>query len=283
MADSSIVLDYEQPLMARCIVVAPTFYSDPTDRRHALALETCRKASEQGIRLILVDDSPDWMIRHELEVAGNGYVTVVRQKSYGKKGAALREGIQMASQHLKQQTNNYNCHLRTIIAFQEPEKVDMMLHWRSILRHMVENHSDVCAIRRNDQEFRATYPIEQYYSEQFANMMLNTLGQAICLPSLDWTSGPVALDASMAHHWLACNGELWDAQLLPVIKCHVGKANVTSFTVPYKHPIQMKQEEQSNPIFHEKRLYQIKFLAETVGKKLKTVANDLAKDSDREK
>ena len=85
MADSSIVLDYEQPLMARFIVVAPTCYSEPGVLRHHLALETCRKASEQGIDLILVDDSPDWMVRHELELPGTAVSQWFDKNHMGKR------------------------------------------------------------------------------------------------------------------------------------------------------------------------------------------------------
>ena len=44
--------------------------------------------------------------------------------------------------------------------------------------------------------------MEQYHSEHFANLHLDALGRAVGLPALDWTFGPVAFRASMAHHWL---------------------------------------------------------------------------------
>ena len=59
--------------------------------------------------------------------------------------------------------------------------------------------------------------MEQYHSEHFANLHLDALGRPVGLPTLDWTFGPVAFRASMARHWLQCEGELWDAQLVPIV------------------------------------------------------------------
>lgn len=259
---------------ARWFVVVPTFYSDRKDPRYVLALETCQQAFVKEIRMIVVDASPSQMIRDGLEQAGRGWVTVVQQTSQGKKGAALREGIRMAATLLQQETKDDR---PCIIAFQEPEKFEMMYHWADSIRHMVETQSDVCCIRRNDHEFQRTYPIEQYHSEQFANLFLDSLGQTIGMPSLDWTSGPVAFGVSMANQWLECDGEIWDAQLLPIIDCFLQAAKVTSFEVPYEHPRQMKEQEESNPVFMEKRLHQLNFLNETVGQKLRTVAKSISK------
>lgn len=256
----------------RLIVVAPTFYSNASDIRYALALESCKKAAEQSIEFVFIDASPSQAIRDGLEEAGRGFVTVFSQTSKGKKGAALREGIRIASERLKGNSDNdvVSGQRRAIIGFQEPEKFDMIRHWKSIARHAIESQSDIVVARRRDEEFRSTYPIEQYHSEQFANMFLDSLGKQMGLPSIDWTAGPIALDASMAATWLSCTGEIWDAQLVPIIDCFLNrKATVTSFEVDYHHPESMKKEEGGNSTFNEKRLHQLNFLSETVGQRMR--------------
>ncbi len=271
MADSKSISN--EP---RLIVIAPTFYSDTKDVRYALALESCKKASEHEIEFIFVDASPSQTIRDGLQEAGQGFVRVVPQTSKGKKGAALREGIQLAAEMLQDEMNNTGKRRRAIIGFQEPEKVDMIRHWKSIASYAVQRGSDIVVPRRRDQEFRATYPIEQYHSEQFANLFLDTLGSQIGLPSIDWTAGPIALDRSMANKWLEYEGEVWDAQLVPIIDCFLDKqAIVSSFEVPYCHPESMKEEEGGNPKFNDKRLHQLNFLSETVGQRIRDTIEKL--------
>lgn len=257
------------------IVVAPTFYTDTKDLRYALALECCKKAAEHRIQFVFVDASPSESIRDGLQEAGGGYVKVVTQTSKGRKGAALREGISITAKHFKAQTNKNT--RQAIIGFQEPEKIDMIRNWKSIANYAVESGSDIVVPRRRDDEFRATYPIEQYHSEQYANLFLDTLGNKIGLPSIDWTVGPVAFDISMTDKWLECNGEIWDAQLLPIIDCFLDrKAIVSSFEVDYKHPESMKEEEEGNPKFNDKRLHQLNFLSETVGQRMRDAAIKLS-------
>ena len=265
----------------RLIVVAPTFYTDANDVRYALALECCREAAEHAIEFVLIDASPSQAIRDGLKSAGRGFVAVVSQTSKGKKGAALREGIRLASEMLRKRDDKTNSSSgststtttkrRAIIGFQEPEKVDMVRHWKSIAIHASESGSDIVVPCRKDDDFLATYPIEQYHSEQFANLFLDSLARKIGLGvSIDWTAGPVAFDVSMTDQWLACDGDIWDAQLLPIIDCFLHrKATITSFEIDYRHPESMKEQEGGNPAFNEKRLHQLNFLSDTVGKRMR--------------
>lgn len=78
---------------------------------------------------------------------------------------------------------------------------------REVAAHVSRSGCDVCVPRREDSLFRRSYPVEQYHSEQFANLYLDALGAAVGLPALDWTFGPVAFRASAATHWLQCDGE----------------------------------------------------------------------------
>uniref|UniRef100_A0A7S4EHD7 Glycosyltransferase 2-like domain-containing protein n=1 Tax=Pseudo-nitzschia australis TaxID=44445 RepID=A0A7S4EHD7_9STRA len=274
MGTASTKDNVDQP---RLIVVAPTFYSDTSETRYLLGLEACQKAAEYGVEFILVDASPSQNIRNGLEHAGRSgdgrsFVRVVRQSYKGKKGAALREAIAYAVDELREENNKKT----TMIGFQELEKVDVIKYWNSIAKHAMESKAGIVVPRREDLHFRASYPIEQYHSEQFGNMYLDSLGKKIGLPSIDWLNGPVAFDVSLANAWLEFDGELWDAQIVPMVDCFLKRnTKITSFDIPYIHRRTMKEQEEGNLAFIEKRLYQLNFLSDTVGKQIREAAGSV--------
>lgn len=248
------------------IVVAPTFYATKDDIRFELAKQCCREAAKAGIQLLLVDASPLDEIGRELAECGmigsQKFVLVRSQSSKGKKGAALREGIALAAE-LLQDAGGF-------IAFQEPEKIEMMSRWKEIVDFMIQEKADICNPRRATQSFIDTYPIEQWHSEQFANLYLDSLAHQVGFPSVDWTMGPIVLSTSFAGHWLHYKGELWDAQIVPMVRAQRWHgAKVLSYEIDYKQPLAMKGEEEGVPKWTEKRLFQLNFLFEHVGNALK--------------
>ena len=148
----------------------------------------------------------------------------------------------------------------------------MFRHWTSVVQHMVESGADVTVPRRNNAAFQSTYPIEQYHSEMFANLYLDSLGANIGLPTIDWTMGPVAFATSEAPHWINYDGETWDAQLVPLVNAHLTGAKISSYEIDYFHPDSMKHQEQGVATWNEKRLYQLNVLSQTVGKRMKEAA-----------
>jgi len=242
------------------IVVSPTFYPNLSDQRCQLGLESCRRARALGIRLLLVDASPP-EVQAALEEAG---AMVHRQTWRGRKGAALRECIDVARTQLAADG---------VICFQELEKVEMIGLQRQVAAHILHSGCDICVPRREDSCFRRSYPIEQYHQEHFANLYLDALGAPAGLPALDWTFGPVGLRASAAHHWLESDGEMWDAQIVPFIRAaRWCGARVESLQVNYSHPMGMKREEEGEALWGEKRLMQLNFLFEHVASALKEAA-----------
>lgn len=240
------------------VVVSPTFYPNLDDVRLQLGLEACRKAKALGVPLLLVDASPP-EVRAALEEAG---AVVHVQTAKGRKGAALRECIQLAHSVLPPDG---------VVCFQELEKVEMVGLQHKVAAHIARTGCDVCVPKRADGAFKATYPIEQYHQENFANLYLNTLGVQAGLPDgIDWTFGPTGFRASAARHWLQCEGELWDAQIVPFV--HAARwhaAHVTVLELDYMHPPAMKVEEEGVAKWGEKRLDQLNFLFKHVGGALK--------------
>jgi hypothetical protein len=51
-----------------------------------------------------------------------------------------------------------------------------------------------------------------------------------------------------------------------------GRKDLVLRYTPYRHPESMKEQEEGNPIFNEKRLHQLNFLSDTVGKRMRDVA-----------
>jgi hypothetical protein len=256
------------------IVVAPTFYSSVEESRFILGLDACRQAARYGIRLILVDGSPLEEIRTALQNAGKNrqgksFVRVIPQVVPGKKGVALREAIRAALEEFD--SAGLACG-HGVIAFQELEKVDMFRNWNSVVNHMAETGAEVVCPRREDSLFKSTYPIEQYYSETFGNLYLDSLGSKIGFPSIDWTVGPIALRCTLSKYWLDFDGQIWDAQLVPMLHAFLAGAKVTSFEIDYRHSELMKHQEEGQPEWSEKRLMQLNHLSEKLGKKLKESA-----------
>lgn len=251
----------------KLFVTAPTFYIDKKDIRYTLALETCREAARCGVYFIMVDASPDESVRTEMIQQGTKdgieYVRVCRQTYEGRKGAALREGINLALEAGAD-----------IIGFQEPEKVGMVEQWPKL----VQVDADVCVPRRSDDAFKSSYPIEQYHSENFANLHLDSLGRKVGFPSIDWTMGPFATKSRFAKVWLEYNGELWDAQLVPIVLAQRWYgAKVASHEFEFLLPEGMKLEEEGDPQWTEKRLVQLNNLFEHVGEVLKSTKPPLEK------
>ncbi len=242
----------------RMLVISPTFYPSLDDVRCQLGIEACKRAKALGIPLLLVDASPP-EVRAALEQAG---AIVHRQTRPGRKGAALRECVEIAQSNLPADG---------VICYQELEKVEMIGLQREVAAHVRRSGADVVVPRREDTAFRRSYPIEQYHQENFANLFLDSLGAKVGLVAgLDWTFGPVAFRASAARHWLQCDGELWDAQINPFVRAHRwGGARVEGFTVSYSHPVAMKREEEGVPAWGEKRLMQLNFLFKHVAGALK--------------
>jgi len=78
----------------------------------------------------------------------------------------------------------------------------------------------------------------------------------------------VAFRFHVAEHWINFDGELWDAQLVPLVKAHLAGAKVVSLELDYIHPKMMKDQEEGVATWNEKRLMQLNFLKGTVGKLL---------------
>ena len=266
-------------------VVTVTYYPDTTDIRYHLALQLCQLASQTLTPLVIVDGSPDHsQIKDELTAAGGGYVHVFEQdtNTHPGKGGALRQAILQARKALSELNKvNFLKLDDCAICFMEPEKVDLMNHVQDICRPIFDSLTEVVVPLREKELFQQTYPIEQYHSESFANLHFNSLanqipgfqtrqnGKAIRRSNIDWHFGPVAWRADLSYRWLEYHGKSWDAQMVPYVRGvrHDGW-RIMSVVVKFRHPKEMKDQEEGRPDWTKKRLYQLNVLFDLLGKEL---------------
>ena len=168
----------------KLVVFTATRYRSTQEVRFKQAMETLTALKEQGLTVVVVDNSPDPRVR---ELMSTTAARVSKQQAKGKKGAAFREAAVLASQVDGVTSETWLC-------WQEPEKTDMAHHWLKA----VDNTASVVIPARALSNFKKTYPIEQYHSETFANLYLDALAAAalkqlrrsqqlpIFPPHIDW-------------------------------------------------------------------------------------------------
>eukprot|EP00667_Euglena_gracilis_P015458 EG_transcript_16082 len=240
------------------VVFTVTHYQTAADLRFQACLATLAQAAQHRLPIVVVDSSPAAQLRGAMAAAG---ARVSEQTANGRKGAALREALSLA---LKLP----GVGPATLLCWQEPEKSDMVRLWPSVAAAVQARKGEVVIPAREKTLFRATYPIEQFHSESFANALVAAMARQAGLlapgaadPPFDWHFGPLAFLQRHASLWLADQGELWDAQLMPVVRAARAGLRVVSVEVPFSAPPAMKEEEEGNLAFVEKRLMQINFLA----------------------
>uniref|UniRef100_A0A7S2E073 Glycosyltransferase 2-like domain-containing protein n=1 Tax=Helicotheca tamesis TaxID=374047 RepID=A0A7S2E073_9STRA len=247
------------------IVFTTTFFKSPSDLRCRVALSTLRSLARLNIPAVVIDASPlDSGVIESLQSVSNMHV-VKHQSVEGGKGAALREALSTANTVFRGRVTG-----DTWLAFQEPEKANMAPHWHRIFRSpnsAVKKETGVVVPQRADASFQRTYPIEQYHSELFGNMFLDSVARKSLIassssqqlpPSIDWLFGPFALRNRHSNLWLNYDGMTYDAQIVPLIRAmRLGNVGVQSIPIDFEASKDMKAMEEGNGEFIEKRFHQL--------------------------
>eukprot|EP00559_Dactyliosolen_fragilissimus_P001448 CAMPEP_0184868098 /NCGR_PEP_ID=MMETSP0580-20130426/29156_1 /TAXON_ID=1118495 /ORGANISM="Dactyliosolen fragilissimus" /LENGTH=268 /DNA_ID=CAMNT_0027368763 /DNA_START=163 /DNA_END=969 /DNA_ORIENTATION=- len=237
------------------VIFTTTFYTSVDDIRYHMCISTIREAVARSIPIVIVDASPSDEVFSGMIEAG---AMVYKQTGTGRKGVGLREAAIHAKQLDIATDDTYLC-------FQEPEKKDMIRHWVVALGQ--GNGADVIMPFRLQSAFLQTYPIEQYHSETFGNLYMDACAREALektnsplvdtYTGLDWHFGPFSLRAKHLSFWTRYKGDMYDAQLVPIIHAMRSGLSVQSVTVDYAAPLEMKDQEQGNVTFIEKRWNQI--------------------------
>ena len=122
-----------------------------------------------------MDASPDTALVEIMRQAGGERVQICSQAVKGRqKGAALREAAMLAS-GLPGVTDH------TFLCWQEAEKVEMVGLWKGVFEHETVSrsplYSDIVVPYRELTSFQKSYPIEQFHSEQYANMYMDCVAK----------------------------------------------------------------------------------------------------------
>jgi hypothetical protein len=246
------------------VIFTCTWYTDTSDLRFLQCIETLKSASEKSIPIVVVDGSPSDAVHNALSKTG---AIVRKQIVPGGKGAALREAAAIAAK-VAGVTDE------TLLCWQEPEKTHMVALWNTVPKHPVTNDGDVFVPRREEESFRSSYPIEQFYSESYGNLYLDALmkdgiqNTSMTMPwaddyirrgtsIIDWHFGPFAFRAKHLGLWTKYTGNSYDAQLVPIVHAIRRGFQVCSFGVDFSLDTGMKNAEEANVNFIEKRLNQL--------------------------
>lgn len=238
-------------------LILPTKYGSVEDSRFKLFLTTIKNAlNHQYItKVIVVDSSHERVYQHLKILLNNKRIVLLNQKDKKcLKGGSIREGI-------KYVTDNYGI---SVIAFQEPEKCNMIFHYIDILESY-KGKNFICVPQRTLSSFDS-YPKEQQNSERFMNMYISKLTNT----ELDWSFGPIIFTSDFAKYWLEFDGKLWDAQIIPICKAIQDDKKILIHKVTFRYPEVQKKEEEDSLEFIEKRRYQLNYMIDAVKKYLRS-------------
>ena len=237
-------------------LILPTKYNSIEDSRFKLLKKTIRNASNHSYitKVIVVDSSHDKVYNYLKEL--DSKIILLDQKDKTMlKGGSIREGIKYVVDNFTKDS---------VICFQEPEKENMIYHYRNILEKYNIIKSFICVTQRTRSSFD-TYPIEQVYSENFMNKYISKLANK----TLDWSAGPVLFTSDKADYWLNFNGKLWDAQIIPLVEAIKSDEVILKSVVCFQYPPEQKKKEEGNLFFIEKRRYQLNYMVDSVIEYLK--------------
>jgi len=225
-------------------LVIPTKYDDLENLRITFLKKTLNKATLNKFikKIIVVDNSSDQVYNYIKKYITEKILLLKIDKPLDLKGGGIRCGIKYI---------NKNFGSNNIIAFQEGEKYDMIDYYEKIIKN-IKSNTFICNPRRSKLTWK-TYPIEQYYSENFLNMYLTKITKL----DIDWTFGPVIFSGNVSKYWLNNVGKLWDAQIGPIYQAYLDNVKIIEHEINYKHPKEQKLLEENNIDYISKRKYQM--------------------------
>lgn len=239
-------------------LVLPTKYNTMSELRFELFLNTLRAAlNHVFIKKIVVVDSSNKKILNFMRkhIKDDKIIFLEQEDQSQKKGGSIREGIRYV-------IDNYGENV--IIAFQEPEKDNMLYHYWDLIKNNEVRDRWICNPRRLTTTWNS-YPKEQYHSENFMNMYLSKLTGL----DIDWSFGPVVFTGNVCEYFLKDNGKLWDAQIKPIYEAYKDDIEISEFKVAFMYPEAQKKQEEDNMDFIRKRKYQLEFMIEEMEKIVK--------------
>ena len=239
-------------------LIVPTKYKTLEDFRFKLFLKTLKTVLNHiYIKKFIIVDSSEKKVSDYLKNIKDERIVVLEQEDQTQlKGGSIREGIKYVVENFGEYA---------IMAFQEPEKDNMIYHYEDILRKHKHRGAFICNPRRMSISWES-YPKEQYFSENFMNMYFTKMTGI----DVDWSFGPVILTGSVAKYWLEEDGKLWDAQIVPIVKAFSNNVNIIDEPVCFHYPEEQKELEENNMEYIKKRKYQMDYMIEKMTNKIES-------------
>jgi len=175
----------EHAAQERVVLATVTFYKEPSTRS-VLAQQMVAAATERGYPVVVVDGSPNDLIK----ALRSDTVQVVPEITRGL-GQAKRLSFFMAMEYA------YRCNpRRDIIVHLEAEKVDMVRHVPTLVASIIAGTADVTVAERSALSWES-YPDFQAASEAYGNGRLT----GITGLDVDIFVGPGAFHIERAGHY----------------------------------------------------------------------------------
>lgn len=227
--------------MRHTTIATATKYQVASDIRLALSIETLQRALKQKLRVVIVDDSPPHIQQRFSDIG----IKVTPQKQDTGFGSAIRQAIAEAASMIGDDD---------IIAWQEPEKVDLV-RWYNVLTEPIESGRADIVMPKRTEASHATYPIEQIFAEKFANQHAWLLSNKTM--KLDWWFGPKMFRKNIVPFFLAYQGSSWDSLLVPIIRAVKAGHSIEQVTIDYHHPNIQRTTEENKVEWSAKRFQQL--------------------------
>lgn len=228
------------------VVTTSTWYSEPCIRSRC-AIQFVKNCAENGIAVVVVDGGSYKSFREEVLATGKDFVTFLDEVEHtkGLLGPGRRQAIQAGFEITGGKLSGY-C---------EAEKMDMPRFIASFCRPILDGETDIVFPARSEQSFK-TYPTAQQWTERAGDLQWR---QAT---GLDWDAyfGPRWYNAAAGKFVLEYDdayGGMWDATLLPLLRCAASGLHVTNPKIDYIHPAEQTAEEENSSAYTRKRFEQL--------------------------
>ncbi len=236
------------------VIATTTRYHSTEDLRCHLALKMISEATQQGIKVFVVDESSS-DVRNALRKEG---ATVLEDEG-STMGAGRRQALREANA----------CDPDAII-WMEPEKAPLVPYLRSLTAPLLAGWADIVIPHRTEEGF-ASYPQFQSLLEQSGNeVFLKVSGLR-----LDVWMGPRVIHPKVLSFFLDYRGEYgdtWESIFVPLLRAKKEGVRFHGVSVEYVHPPeQTAQEERDFGIGISKRLEQFSTLTEALCKEGKVL------------
>ncbi len=230
-----------------CVISSTTFYKESDEVRAQLALRFAAEARRLGYPLVVVDGgSPaDFIsaLREEKAVV----LSEIRLPEFEGKRQPFGPGRRQAMAEAAKLAGEDG-----IVAWVEPEKVDMVRHLGE-LTEQFDGRANLVIPRRLSL---ASYPSDQ----QFAEPLGNNAFRLITGRELDMWFGPRIMDQEALKRFLSYDGrfsDMWDSIFVPVLECLRDGLMIKDVQVSYTHPREQTAEEEGSLDYLEKRIVQL--------------------------